>query len=262
MRNFFEIIVTLFFLALAIIGAKISYNVWHSYVIAFFVGWGLMGVFYVLSHIIERLTPAKREKEKQPEKRSKPQKTNILKIENGSYGNMAYFDKGIVYQAIQNSSKEIKIGRYSPDGKVFDSDGYEIGQIHDDLIMLTRLGDMQRLRESLFGKSDERSLTPEEQEKYYPIARGVTLCWNCAEAKEWGGISDFKNFDTVAEPVTSTDREGLNMSAAHQKILPKWEDPSYKLGFGACFVCLAYINRKSSKYGSFYCEIGETFVEP
>lgn len=190
-------------------------------------------------------------------------KTNILKSENGTHSNMAYFDDGVVYCYLQNIDKEIVIGRYTSDGIVSDGDGYQIGKISDGIIMLNRLGDMQRVRESLFGKSDERSLTQEEGEVYYPMARRVTLCWNCAESSDYGAITDFKTYQKIAEPINSYDPESQSVNrVAHQKWLQEWQNDTYSLGFGACFVCLAYLNGTSTKYGSFYCPTDETFIEP
>lgn len=192
-----------------------------------------------------------------------PRKTNILKSENGTYGNLAYFDDGVVYCYLQNINKEIVIGRYTSDGIVFDADGYEIGRISDETVMLNRLGDMQRLRESLFGKSDELSLTQEEKDLYYPTARRVKLCYFCAESNVFGGITDYKTHETIATPIYSYNPESQSVNRiAHQKWLPDGKNTMYSLGFGACFVCLAYVNGKSTKYGSFYCPIGETFIEP
>ena len=259
---------------LAIIGAVISYSITNSFIVAFLAFWVFLVLNSYLLGCLERSFKRSissygehnTEKIRGSKAQTTPQKTNILQSENGLYGNKAYFDNGVVYQYLEGINEEIIIGKYDQDGKVYDEDGYEIARIDTNLdygfVQLVRFGDMKKLRESLFHKSDEDSLTQKEKEHYYPSIKSWKFSWICAEATHYGVINAKKTSETIAKPLISYEIPSFPSAAKHQKYLQSWKDDSYILAFGACFACLAYRNGKSTKYGSFYCPIGETFEEP
>ena len=199
-------------------------------------------------------------------------KTNILTIDEAIIKGTirerknAYFKAGIVYEYCANINEEIIIGRYDNFGKVYDRNGYEIGKVSildecSALIQLNRLGDLRRLIEVLFNKSDEQSLTKEEKDRYYLTIRKVNIAWNCAEIRRNGGISDFSTDKLIARPEYLYGNEETTNMKGKQEVINTNDNKNNLLGYGACFVCLQYENAHG-KYADFYCPIGETFKEP
>lgn len=199
-------------------------------------------------------------------------KTNILTIDEAIIKETicgrekAYFKAGIVYEYLANINEEDVIGRYDNFGKVYDRNGYEIGEVsicdeYSALIQLNRLGDLRRLREALFNKSDEQSLTEEEKDLYYPMTRKMNIAWTCVELNHTGGISDLKTYESVAKPEYLYEEERTTNMKEHQEFINTNDNKNNLLGYGACFVCLQYENAHG-KYADFYCPIGETFKEP
>lgn len=259
---------SVFKILLSVFGSAVIYMIRHSLFLSVFAFFLILIVLACMQDLIERRFLKKRKiwVTTAIPSQGKPKlgKTNILKSENGLYTDTAYFDNGIVYRYLDQTNKEIIIGKYNSKGVVFDNDGYETGEVDPEygFVSLNRFGDLQRIRESLYGKSDEHSLTEEERTHYYDYIKRTNVNWICAEINNMGVVKDKKTNELIAEPLSEYDVPAFPSGADHQKMLPSWEDESYKLGFGACFISLVYQNRERTKYSSFYCPVGEKFVEP
>ena len=194
-----------------------------------------------------------------PQQNRKLHRTNILKIDDEQMDtNSAYFSDGNVYIYSDITKTECLIGTYDSNGIVYDTDGYELGDIGGKYgrICLSRLGDLERYRMSMFNKREESELTESEWDRYrYKLKRTTRIAWFPAEVSVWGSIHDKTLHKVIAEPEYLYEDEKIKLKG-HQCFI---DDEDHAIGYGACFICLLASTVSRGIYADFY---RDNFVEP
>lgn len=193
-----------------------------------------------------------------PQQNRKLHRTNILKIDDEQMDtNSAYFSDGNVYTYFDITKTECLIGTYDSNGIVYDTDGYRLGDIGGKYgrILLSRLGDLERYRMSMFNKREESDLNESEWAIYRYQLKKTCVVWIPAEVNGGGIIYDTKLHKTIAKPEYLYEDEKTKLKG-HQYFI---DDVDHAVGYGACFICLLAMTGNRGIYADFY---RDNFVEP
>ena len=195
-----------------------------------------MSLFDFVSRNNKKVGQKQNERE-EAENRKQEYRDNLFILRENLHYKNAYYKNGVVY--CQQEIKDFIIGYYDENGTVYSNNHQEIGRVSSELIQMNRLGELDDVRNKL------------GDEAYFSLCKATNICWNCAEISlydsTFGCIREFLGLEEpIGAPVQSLMKE------------------KNAVGYGACFLCLEYFNGASSggKYASFYCALGEKFVNP